>query len=240
MPPPRHQHPWVLSLYRKGWLFPLELELYRQTSAILIILKQKLDPLGSQHAIHTTGEMARRNSFDDDDYGGFGSSSQGFSVAIQRMEESSANSLRLLNELETYRMGIDMTQELELQAEKLDNVERKLDEIHVDLDKSKRNLRLNKSPFGGIANYFSKRKEVTEPKPPPKPSDPITRTKPKTSATKMDQYSSSGSKVVDRNLDEMSQQLDRLMGVGEESVQLDDFEVQVHRLKYKIDRGTHY
>ena len=161
-------------------------------------------------------------------------------MAIRRMEDSSANSLRSLNE--TYRMAIDTTQELEVQAEKLDNVERKLDEIHVDLDKSKRNLRLIKSPFGGIANYFSKRKEgkeVTDPKdykPPPKPSNPM-RTKPKTSATKMDQYSSSGSKVVDGNLDEMSQQLDRLMGAGELiSVQLDDSEVQVGRLKHKIDR----
>ncbi len=188
--------------------------------------------------------MARRNSFDDDDYGGFGSSSERSSVAIRRIEESSANSLRLLNELETmsYRMGRDMTQELELQAlelqaEKLDHVERKLDEIHVDLDKSKRNLRLNKSPFrfGGIANYFSKRKEgkeVTEPKPPPKPSNPITRTKPKTSAN---QYSSSGSKVVDGNLDdgnldELRQQLDRLMGVG------DDSEVQVEHITRDIKK----
>ncbi|XP_064392691.1 soluble NSF attachment protein 29-like [Halichondria panicea] len=212
------------------------------------------------------GEMAGRNPFgDDNDDGGFGSSSQrssGYSnsrgdqgpaqgnepldyqtreqMAIRRMEESSANSLRSLNE--TYRMGIDTTQELELQAEKLDNVERKLDEIHVDLDKSKRNLRLIKSPFGGIANYFSKRKEgkeVTDPKdykPPPNPSNP-TRSKPKTSAAKMDQLESTGSKVVDGNLDEMSKQLDRLMGVGELiGVQLDDSEIQVDRLKYKIDR----
>ncbi len=31
----------------------------------------------------------------------------------------------------------------------------------------------------------------------------------------MDQYSISGSMVVDGNLDEMNQQLDRLMGAGE-------------------------
>ena len=45
-----------------------------------------------------------------------------------------------------YRMAIDTSlQELELQAEKLNNVERKLDEIHVDLYKLfERNLILIK------------------------------------------------------------------------------------------------
>jgi len=50
-------------------------------------------------------------------------------------------------------------------------------------------------------------------------------------------YESTGSKVVDENLDEMSKQLDRLMGTGLViGEQLDDSEVQIDRIKYKMER----
>lgn len=204
------------------------------------------------------------NPFDyDDENGGFGSGNRGQrsydrtedvapedlefrkQMAVRRMEESSANSLRTLNE--TYRMGVDTTVELDNQAESLDRVERRLDEIHVDLEKGKRNLRLIKSPFGGIANYFSKRKsvkEVTDPKDfKPQPSSTRSSKSTRSSAkhpsdsSQLKQFQSTGSEVVDSNLDEMSKQLDRLMGVGELiGTQLDDSEVQIDRVKYKMDR----
>lgn len=212
---------------------------------------------------HGNGSGRSSNPFDynyDDEAGGFGSGNRGQrsqdrgeeihpedlqlrkQMAIRRMEESSANSLRTLNE--TYRMGVDTTVELDNQSEALDRVERRLDEIHVDLDKGKRNLRLIKSPFGGIANYFSKRKnvkDVTDPKdhkPPMHSSKSSTTTKNSAkNSSDLQQYQSTGSDVVDGNLDEMSRQLDRLMGVGELiGTQLDDSEVQIDRIKYKMER----
>ena len=211
------------------------------------------------------GSSGSSNPFDyDDDDGGFGSGNRGQrsydrtddvapedfklreQMAIRRMEESSANSLRTLNE--TYRMGVDTTVELDNQADGLDRVERRLDEMHVDLEKGKRNMRLIKSPFGGIANYFSKRKtvkDVTDPKDykPPKQSSSRKSQNTKSSANKpsdssqLQQYKSTGSGIVDDNLDEMSKQLDRLMGVGDLiGTQLDDSEVQIDRIKYKMDR----
>lgn len=165
-------------------------------------------------------------------------------LAIRRMEESSASSLRSLNE--TYQMGVNTAVELDSQADTLDRVERRLDEMHVDLDKGKRNMRLIKSPFGGIANYFSKRssvKDVTDPKGyeqrPSKSSAPPKETvKKRPDSTQLQQYESTGSTVVDENLDEMSKQLDRLMGVGHLiGASLDDSEDQIDRVRYKVDRN---
>ncbi len=188
--------------------------------------------------------MARRpnsNPFDDDDDNeSFGQHKSREQIVIRRMEESSANALRKLNE--TYRMGVDTTVELDHQAEKLDNVERKLDEIHSDVDKSKKNVSRIKSPFGGIFNRFSKQKdvsEITDPKDykPPSISSNPSRSKPKSSPKELRHYESTGSAVVDSNLDEMSRQLNRMMGVGELiGVQLDDSKVQIDRIDYKMGR----
>ena len=165
-----------------------------------------------------------------------------YMMANRRMEESSANSLRTLNE--TMQMGKDTTEELERQAESLDRTERRLDEMHVDLDKGERNLRKIKSPFGGIANYFSRRKtvdEVTEPKG-YKPTQSKGASKPKPGPAKKQQQkpyadASTGNTVVDDNLEEMEKALFQLKGIGEViGTQLDDSEQQIDRVKYKIDR----
>lgn len=165
-------------------------------------------------------------------------------MANRRMEASSANSLRALNE--TMRMGIDTTEELERQAESMDITERRLDEMHVELDKGERNMRRIKSPFGGIGNYFSRKKtveEVIDPKglkPQAKRGSSSTaKTKP---ATKKQQQQleaapGTGNAVVDKNLDEMGKALYQLRGIGEVmGTQLDDSEQQLDRVKFKVDR----
>ena len=160
-------------------------------------------------------------------------------MANRRMEESSASSLRTLHD--TLNMGQDTTEELERQAETLDRTEKRLDEMHVDLDQSKRHMRNIKSPFGGVANYFARRKklnEVTDPKlskgaadnPRRKGSDPFP---PPSSAG----LKGTGNVNVDKNLDEMGKALHQLKGIGELiGGQLDDSSAQVDRIQYKVDR----
>ena len=165
---------------------------------------------------------------------------------IHRMEDSSFRSLRSLHDC--VRMGTETTEELDRQAEALDRVETKLDQIHVGLDKGERNLRKIKSPFGGMMNYFSKKKSVNEVTDPKgfKPSQQPSSNK-KSSGTGGKQqaqaqlpqqtYKSSGSEVVDKNLDLMGKALDDLMGIGELiGEQLDDSTVQIERITYKTDR----
>lgn len=170
--------------------------------------------------------------------------------AIRRMEDSSFNSLRTLHDC--VRMGTETTEELDRQAEALDRVETRLDEIHVGLDKGERNLRKIKSPFGGMMNYFSKRKPVSEVTDPKgfKPSQQSSDSKKSSSASgkgggkqqaqaqvPQQSYKSTGSEVVDRNLDMMGKALDDLMGVGELiGEQLDDSDRQIDRITYKMDR----
>ena len=172
--------------------------------------------------------------------------------AISKMEDSSFRSLRTLHD--TVRMGTETTEELDRQAEALDRVETRLDEIHVGLDKGERNLRKIKSPFGGMMNYFSKKKTVSEVTDPKgfKPSSDSKKSgsgafggkgggaggKQQAQAQVPQQtYKSTGSKAVDENLDLMGKALDDLMGIGELiGEQLDDSDRQVDRITYKMDR----
>ena len=195
------------------------------------------DPYYSSSTSEREGYSHSRGSGDrevtQDDY------DRRIQAAVRRMEQSSASSLRTLNDC--IDMGVDTTEELERQAETMDGVERRLDEMDLDLEKSKKNMRVIKSPFGGIANYFSRKKpvsEVTDPKvsrsqnrsakkvasqPPPAPQ-------PK-------RYLSTGSDVVDANLDEMDRALSQLRGIGELiNEQLDDSDVQLDRVKVKMER----
>lgn len=163
-------------------------------------------------------------------------------MANKRMEESSANSLRVLNE--TMRMGIDTTEELDRQAESLDRTERRLDEMHVDLDQGEKHMRKIKSPFGGMSLFSRKKKieEVTDPKALRGKGKPA-ESKPaqKKQSQKQQQApppQSTGNAVVDRNLDEMEKALNQLHGIGQViSYQLDDSDQQLDRIKYKMDRN---
>ena len=160
------------------------------------------------------------------------------------MEDTSANSLRTLNEC--LHMGVDTAQELDRQAEALDRTEKRLDEMYLDLDQSKKHMRQIKSPFGGIANYFARKKKVEEVTDPKIPKGVAAQSQTKRSSTKgsgavappsLSGFQSTGNATVDRNCDEMSKALHQLRGMGELiGEQLDDSSTQIDRIQYKVDR----
>lgn len=167
-------------------------------------------------------------------------------AALHKMEDSSFSSLRTLHDC--IRMGTETTEELERQAEALDRTEARLDGIHVDLDRGQKHLNKIKSPFGGIKNYFTKKKtvnEVTDPKgfkpsqgDYKKSSNSRGKQQAQVQASAPQQtYKSTGSVVVDKNLDLMGKALDDLMGLGELiGEQLDDSDAQIERITHKVDR----
>lgn len=206
---------------------------------------------GSRAGVGSYGDGygdTRGGGYGGDDYGSRGYERGGHDdrmlMSNQRMESSSANSLRVLNE--TMRLGVDTTEELERQAESLDRTERRLDEMHVELDKGERNMRRIKSSFGGIGNYFARKKsieEVTNPKALRTQSKGSSSAKSKPANKKQQKQQQqepaqgTGNAVVDQNLDEMSKALHQLRGIGEViGTQLDDSEQQIDRVKYKVDR----
>lgn len=162
-------------------------------------------------------------------------------MANRRMEESSANSLRVLNE--TLTIGDATAKELDRQAESLDKTERMLDEMHVDLDRGEQHLRKIKSPFGGIGNYFSRKKkidEVTDPKGFKGKSKPVESKPPQKKQAQKQQAppQSVGNEIVDRNLDEMEKALHQLHGIGRDiSCHLDESDQQIDRIGYKMERN---
>lgn len=139
-------------------------------------------------------------------------------------------------------MGSDTAEELDRQAEALDRTERRLDEMHVDLDQSKRSMRIIKSPFGGVANYFARRKKVetiTDPKMPKGSQRQAMKSRSEASAgpPSMNGLKSTGNATVDQNCDEMSKALYQLKGMGELiGEQLEDSSAQIDRVQYKMDR----
>ena len=158
-------------------------------------------------------------------------------MAHQRMENSSAQCLRTLNE--TMRQGIDTTEELERQAESMDRTERMLDDMHQDLNEGEKSLRKIKSPFGG---FFSRKKNIQE------VVDPKACKSPAPSKSKSDAWSnqskyqgeatSTGNTVVDSNMDEMEKVLFKLKGIGElMGDQLDDSSYQTSRVQEKLGRN---
>ena len=155
----------------------------------------------------------------------------------RRMDESSSRSLRIVNEC--LAMGLDTSSELERQAETMDRVERTLGNMEVDLDQSKRHMRKIKSPFGGVANYFSKpsygsgdgKSTSRSGRKVPEPREERNRRPVQTNA-------STGSEITDRNVEEMGKALHQLKGVGLLlGDQLDDSLAQIERTRGKVDRN---
>lgn len=159
--------------------------------------------------------------------------------ANRRMEDSSFECVRVLNE--TMSMATDTTEELERQGESLDRTERRLDEMEVDLEASKRNMREVKSVFGSMVNRFSKPKVSKDP-PPSKSrgsSDHAYKKAMKRNSKQDDKPKPSmGNEVVDRNLDALELGLKQLEGqaflIGH---QLDESSDQIDRIKVKVDRN---
>ena len=155
-------------------------------------------------------------------------------VAHRKMEQSSANSLQTLNEC--VNMGVGTIEELDRQADVMDRVERCLDEMDVDLEKSKEHVRVIRSPFGGIINCFLRRK----------PPDEVVESRPFVSRSVglklqpplvVNRRASMGNAIVDSNLDEVEKALYSLKGIGEHiGRQLDDSDRQIDRVGTKVDR----
>ncbi len=162
--------------------------------------------------------------------------------ANRRMEDSSFQCVRVLNE--TMSMATDTTEELERQDESLNRTETRLDEMEVDLEASRRNMREVKSVFGSFVNRFSKPKLSNEPPPSSKSSKPPPSKHSSGQSSKKQQQaqqtknSSTGNEVVDRNLDALELGLKQLEGqaflIGH---QLDESSDQIDRVRVKMDRN---
>lgn len=169
---------------------------------------------------------------------------QRLALANRQMEDSSAASVRLV--YETMDMAKDTTEELERQAESLDRTEAHLDRMDVDLEHSRRSMRDVKSLWGSFTNHLTKPKFSKEPKPKRSATSTSSDSRKKggaekkgsAQAQKQAANESTGNEIVDRNLDELEFGLRQLQGqaylIGS---QLDESEVQVDRIKTKMERN---
>ena len=160
-------------------------------------------------------------------------------AANRRMEDSSFQCVRVLNE--TMSMATDTTEELERQNESLGRTEQRLDEMEVDLEASRRDMREVKSIFGSFRNRFSKPTYTKDPPPSKKPSSSskvATNSKKKQQQSQALSKQSTGNEIVDRNLDELERGLKQLEGqaylIGH---QIDESDVTIDRVRVKMDRN---
>ncbi|GBP65906.1 Synaptosomal-associated protein 29 [Eumeta japonica] len=100
----------------------------------------------------------------------------------QRTVESSTRSVMLLRESE--QIGVATAEELARQREQLQNTDKRLDEINVNLRYSQKHLNGIKSVFSGLKNYLSGKSDSPPPKSNPSPSD----SRAGTSSSKLDNY----------------------------------------------------
>ena len=158
--------------------------------------------------------------------------------ANRRMEDTSHQCVKLLRE--TMQMAGDTSDKLERQAKSLDRTEQRLDEMGMDLECSRRNVREVKSVFGSLVNKFSKPKLSKDP-PPKKTSSSSSKACSAQGGQKQQQQvqvekKSTGNNVVDRNLDFVEVGLRKLKGqahlIGH---QLDEKSDQIDRIKTKMD-----
>lgn len=149
---------------------------------------------------------------------------------------------------QTMDMATDTSEELDRQAESLERTERRLDEMDVALESSKRNLREVKSVFGGFVNSITKPKFRGE-KPSSKSSffNPFKQSGQKetesrggshqkqATATKKE---STGNTIVDRNLDQLEAGLKQLEGQAHLiGYQLDESSDQIDRISWKMQKN---
>ncbi len=148
------------------------------------------NPFGVPGGITTTSAMKSREQ-----------------LAIERMEASSARSVRTLTE--TNRIGVATTEELAIQGEKLDGIERHLEEMNVDLTEEKHKIETVKSPFDWIQKKKNGRTRSVKYVPPPTKiqAEPPAVHK---ATEQLRRLPSLGSTVIDANAERMSQLLSDL------------------------------
>ena len=163
------------------------------------------------------------------------------------MEDSSRRCVELVTE--TMAMAADTTEELESQAEALERTERRLDEMDVALESSKRNMREVRSVFGGFVNSITKPKFRGE-KPPHSSKSffsPFKQSNPKETESRgsssqkqatASKPKSTGNAIVDRNLDQLDAGLRQLEGQARlMSHQLDESNDQIDRISWKMQKN---
>lgn len=170
---------------------------------------------------------------------------QRLEAAHRRMEDSSRRCVGLM--YETLDMATDTSEELESQAESLERTERRLDEMDVNLEVSRRNMREVKSVFGSFVNSVTKPKFRGEKLPSSskfsffgsskESSSRSSDSRQKQAAAKKKE--STGNTIVDRNLDQLEAGLKQLEGqaylIGH---QLDDSNDQVERISWKMQTNN--
>ncbi|XP_075983872.1 synaptosomal-associated protein 29kDa [Anticarsia gemmatalis] len=159
----------------------------------------------------------------------------------QRTLDSSSRSIGLLRESET--IGIATAEELARQREQLQNTNKRLDEINTNLNYSQKHLNGIKSVFYGLKNYISGKSDQTPPRSQASPnqsagpsssrlnetidnlcqssSEDHFRSHPSTRLYDLDGQQSAPvpnsqrvNELLDANLDEMVQHINRLKGLG--------------------------
>lgn len=114
------------------------------------------------------------------------------------MEESSTRSLQTLHQ--TLFVGTGTAEELDRQAKVMSRVEAELDAIDDDLHQSTKNMRQIKSVFGGLGNFFARRKQVraeTDPTVSAPPSGPPDKSKQEGVPGKRSSKAKAGKKASD-------------------------------------------
>ena len=155
-------------------------------------------------------------------------------IALKKMEESSARSLRTLQDTE--RLGVATNEELVRQSEGLDKIEERLDVMDARLSRGKQNVKELKSPLGKLGS--SSRKAAAKKPSSTSPASPSIKTKLDTPIKPLHQYPSTGSSTVDDNLDRMSDMLTNLEGIGrDQSAMLDQHNAQLERIQVKAERN---
>jgi len=140
------------------------------------------------------------------------------------MEKISRRSLATLNDTE--RIGIDVVGNLALQKEQLDRIERNYDEIGGNSSSKHRPHQKSSGASIQPTSGQSTRGASIQP--------PNAAFHPQPSA--LSQYPSTGSKVVDENLEEMSRVLDGLASLGTDmGAALDNSGDQLARVRNKME-----
>ncbi len=158
--------------------------------------------------------------------------------AIQRMEESSARSVKYL--VATQAMGAATVVELEQQSEQLDHIEKDHEKMRDGLTSGQDNIETIKSPIGWRSRKKSGKHQShqSSQNPLPKSKPPSSKDKPQHTTTQLHQYRSTGSTVVDANLDSASELLSQLMDTGiAQGVLLDEQTPKLERIQVLADNN---
>ncbi|XP_064397629.1 probable serine/threonine-protein kinase kinX [Halichondria panicea] len=222
-----------------GW-FGSKKEEIKESSASKQSVSHR-DKLSSKSKVEIPPTRSQSNPFDEETIREAKSEEMKFreQSAIQRMEESSARSVNTL--VATNAMGVSTLVELEQQSEQLHHIERDHEQMRDDLTSGRDNIETIKSPFGSRPRKEPGRKSSkgqSSQTPLPKSKPPSSKDRPQHTTTQLHQCPSTGSALVDANLDKMSEVLSQMMNTGiAQGVLLDGQSQQLERIHVLVDKN---